>query len=275
MRIARVFPSKTKWTPDDDLAYFGEPGLFRPEVDEVHVSCTFTWNIEKARRLQKSWQRFYRIVRLGGPAFGDPGGEFEPGKYLKRGMTITSRGCPRKCEFCHVPEREGELRLLEIKPGRVLQDNNILACPRDHIEKVFDMLREQKQVSFQGGLDIRLLKVWHVNLFASLPSLDSMFFAYDFPLEKHLAAVGELLHFFPRNKKRCYVLIGWRDDTPEKARERLEKVFSFGFLPFAMFYRGEGEQVKTKEWSGLQRTFARPAATKAYMKLRYAGGHIE
>ncbi len=270
MRIARVFPSKTKWTPDDDLAFFGDPGLWRPDADEIHISVTFSWNIENGKRLKKSWERFYKTVRLGGPAFGDPGGEFVPGMYLKKGMTITSRGCPRKCEFCHVPEREGALRLLEIKPGWVLQDNNILACPRPHIEKVFEMLRGQKKVSFQGGLDIRILKKWHVELFASLPSLDSMFFAYDLPLEKQLARTGELMADFKRDKKRCYVLIGWRDDTPESAEIRLRKVWSYGFLPFAMFYQGEAQQVKTREWSSLQRTWARPAATKAYMKMRYA-----
>ncbi|TLN00264.1 hypothetical protein FDZ73_19965, partial [bacterium] len=38
-RIARVFPTKTKATPDDDLVFFGYPrkGAI-PEVDKVHVS---------------------------------------------------------------------------------------------------------------------------------------------------------------------------------------------------------------------------------------------
>jgi hypothetical protein len=35
-RLIRVFPRKTKASPDDDLAYFGEPDLFA-EADEVHV----------------------------------------------------------------------------------------------------------------------------------------------------------------------------------------------------------------------------------------------
>lgn len=39
MRLIRVFPRRTKATPDDDLAYTGPPDFFA-EADEVHVSVT-------------------------------------------------------------------------------------------------------------------------------------------------------------------------------------------------------------------------------------------
>jgi hypothetical protein len=39
--IIRVFPRKTKATPDDALAYFGPPDQLA-EGDEVHVFVTFT-----------------------------------------------------------------------------------------------------------------------------------------------------------------------------------------------------------------------------------------
>lgn len=35
-RLIRVFPRKTRATPDDALAYFGPPDMFA-EADEVHV----------------------------------------------------------------------------------------------------------------------------------------------------------------------------------------------------------------------------------------------
>ena len=41
-------------TPDDDMAFVGQPGLFRPDTDEVHISVTFTWDIEDGIRLQKA-----------------------------------------------------------------------------------------------------------------------------------------------------------------------------------------------------------------------------
>lgn len=43
MTLIRVFPRRTKWTPTDSYAFVGDPPMMRPEADEVHVSCVFTW----------------------------------------------------------------------------------------------------------------------------------------------------------------------------------------------------------------------------------------
>ena len=100
--IARVFPRATRATPTDGLAFIGDPyTLFPPEVDEVHISVTFTWDIPEAQRLIKEWEAI-APVRVGGPATGERGKIFEPGKYLKPGYVITSRGCNNKCWFCSV-----------------------------------------------------------------------------------------------------------------------------------------------------------------------------
>ena len=55
MKIARVFPRRTKATPDDPLAFTGPPpkgGL--PDMEEVHVSVAFTYDMEKACSLPNS-----------------------------------------------------------------------------------------------------------------------------------------------------------------------------------------------------------------------------
>lgn len=93
-KVIRVFPRRTHWTPDDELAFTGEPPMFRPgnEWTPVMVSVTFTWDRHRAEQLAKSWGMFYRDVRIGGPAYDDPAGEFTPGMFLKKGCTITSRG---------------------------------------------------------------------------------------------------------------------------------------------------------------------------------------
>jgi len=39
MKIARVLPRRTSATPDNELAFIGDPPLFLPAADEVHVSC--------------------------------------------------------------------------------------------------------------------------------------------------------------------------------------------------------------------------------------------
>lgn len=84
--IARVFPRRTKATPDDALAFTGPlPRAIRETgggIDEVHVSVTFTYDIPKAEKLVKSWERLGVPVKIGGPAFGDRSGDFTPGLYM-------------------------------------------------------------------------------------------------------------------------------------------------------------------------------------------------
>ena len=49
MRIARVFPRKTKATPDDELCFFGGPPMLDlPEIDRVEISVTFTYDKKAA-----------------------------------------------------------------------------------------------------------------------------------------------------------------------------------------------------------------------------------
>ena len=154
LKIARVFPRRTKATPDDPLAFTGPPpkgGL--PDMEEVHVSVAFTYDMEKACQLAEQWMKLGVPVHMGGPAFNMPGGDFVPGMYLKKGYVITSRGCPNRCWFCSVPRREGgRLRELPITEGNIVLDDNLLACSRKHIEAVFDMLGRQKERPiFTGG----------------------------------------------------------------------------------------------------------------------------
>lgn len=91
--MIRVFPNMTKWTPTDDLAFVGYPPLFLPPEQPVRISVVFTWDLPLAQRLKTAWQAHYKDVQIGGPAVGDPGGDFVPGRFIKDGVTITSRGC--------------------------------------------------------------------------------------------------------------------------------------------------------------------------------------
>jgi hypothetical protein len=262
-RIIRVFPRRTNGTPDDDMAFVGELPLFRPEADEVHVSCTFTWDLPEARRLARSWGRSYR-VKIGGPAFrpafGETPGEFVPGRYLRHGYVITSRGCPKSCWFCLVSKREGDLRTLPIRDGYDVVDNNLLACPRPHIEAVFDMLSRQKErARFSGGFDACYVEPWLVKALKEIRT-DAAFLAYDRPgVEKVLAAAIDLLRpCFWKRRLGVYVLCGYPGDTIEAAKERCQWVAGHGALPFPMFYRDENWKGRVpSRWQALVRKHAR------------------
>ena len=273
-KIARVFPQRTNATPDDELAFTSGPPSTPIDVDEVHVSCTFTYDIDLAETLAEEWSAAGYAVSIGGPAYDDRGAEFTPGRYLKPGYTITSRGCDNKCWFCSVPKREGTIRELDIKEGHVLQDSNLLACSEDHISAVFDMLdRQNSRTIFSGGLEAKRLDNWHVSRLWNLrPS--RMFFAYDTPDDlEPLIEAGKKLRYadFTRSHLSCYVLMGYPRDTIDNAVKRMEQTWNAGFLPTAMLLKNtQGSDMSDdKEWRSLQRTYMRPAATKAQFRAEY------
>ncbi len=298
MKLIRVFPRKTKATPRDTLAYFADPARGRSaepdlyvEADEVHVSVSFTWDRAEAERLARLWKRI-APVKIGGvgwrsPEFphGDPGAEFVPGRYVREGYLFTSRGCPRRCWFCSVHLRDPEARLLPIQDGWNILDDNLLACPRHHVEAVFAMLRRQKRrVCFTGGLEARSLEDYQVGLLADLKPAPAMFWAYDpgdayetlASASRRLIAAG----FRPSSHRlQCYVLIGYSypndpthriRDTFDKAEKRLNDMKALGFTPYAMLYRPEGDGSENwrpdPEWKTFQRAWMRPAIIHASNK---------
>jgi len=269
--MIRVFPRKTKWTPTDELAIVGDPGLFRPPVQPVKISCTFTWDIPECERLYRAWSTYYPDVELGGPAFGDPGDTFDPGIFVKQGITFTSRGCTKNCDWCFAPTREGWIRELPIRDGWDIADNNVLACSRKHIEKVFGMLKRQHEpIKFSGGLDAEMIQRWHIDGLKTI-RLKYAWFACDYPgAIKNIERVADLMADFSREKKRCYVLIGFNGETPIQAEKRLEAVYKLDFLPMAMLYRSEETEKETwsQDWLKLRRTWSRPAAFKAEMNAK-------
>ena len=261
--IIRVFTRRTKMTPRDTYAFVGDPPsqLIRPEADEVHVSCSFTWDLKEAHRLVGAWRQYYPIVKLGGMACHN--GIFTPGMYIRQGVTFTSRGCNNQCPWCQVPEREGKLREIPIIAGNIIQDNNLLLCSRQHVAKVFDMLRSQHSIELSGGLDSRLITDDIADEIRSL-RISQVFLAADTKasLEPLKRAFKRLQ--LPRDKARCYTLLAFDGETISEAIERLETIWELGAMPFAQLYQPPDRYIKyPKEWRDLARAWARPAAMKA------------
>ena len=264
MKLIRIFPRRTKATPmDENVVINRMPNLF-DEADEIHISVAFTWDLPIAEKLYQSWRGIAPIF-MGGPALNEKGGEFEPGLYLKNGYTITSRGCPNKCWFCSVWKREPELKELKIKPGYNILDDNLLACSDHHIKAVFKMLKLQNhRIEFTGGFEAKRFKEWHIDELLKI-KLEQLFFAYDTPDDyEPLINVSKMLKSagLKRNGShdiRCYVLIGYPNDTIEKAEKRIKQTIKAGFFPFAMRYRDkDGVLLKERKWNLFQREWANP-----------------
>jgi hypothetical protein len=250
------------------MVWIGEPGLFIPDHAEVHISCTFTWDMDYCEYLLGQWQAYTdKPVKLGGVAYHSPVGEHIQGMYLKKDIIFTSRGCPNNCSFCIVPKNEGKLVELPIQNGNIIQDNNFLACSKEHQTKVFEMLRTQKGICFKGGLESRLVNEWFACKAKEVRAKE-LWLACDSdgaltPLEnavKILQAAG-----FNQNNLYCYVLIG---DDIDKNEQRLRAVYNIGAMPFAQLYQPrERKKIEySNEWKQFARIWSRPAITKAQFK---------
>lgn len=258
-------------TPTDENAFVGLPPLGCPDYDEVHISVCFTWDLHKIKSLERNWSPYGKI-KIGGPAVNGSRGDFVPGMYLREGITITSRGCPNNCHYCLVPKREGKLRELPIKPGRIVQDDNLLACSPKHIKAVLEMLKTQKQIEFSGGLETKKITIKIAEDFNKL-SIRHLWLSYDNHDDENAVeqAVKYFKVFFRRDQIRCYVLIGYEGDNIQDAEKRLRLAWQFGTLPFAMRYRKPVANFKDsyvfrdRSWNILTRMWSRPASTKAIM----------
>lgn len=250
-------------TPVDQDAYFTPPKLNTPSYDEVHISCQFTWDIQKAQDLSTQWRRHGK-VKLGGVAIdGESDQPFKAGMYLKSGVTITSRGCPNKCSFCMV--RKGLIEFDDFPAGNIIQDNNVLACSKKHWGKVMTMLQDQRRIEFKGGLDKYLITPAIAKDLRSL-SILRLWLACDQtagiePLRK----AAEILHSvgFTRNHLYCYVLIG------NNAREnihRLREVWKSGVTPFAQLFKNVDNSIQyPKSWKRFARRWSKAPITRSRM----------
>ncbi len=278
MPIARVFARRTAATPTDAFSFTAPPPKDLPEIDAVHISVTFTYDLPKAEQLAEAWRRVGVPLLFGGPATGMKGSDFTPGLYLKPGYVITSRGCNNtgKCWFCAVPAREGGIRELPITDGYNILDDNLLQCSEGHVRAVFEMLGRQKErPRLTGGLEARLLRAWHVELIRKA-RVKRVYFAYDNADElEPLFAAGKLLRDGGISRASytaaCYVLVGYKGDTFSSAEKRLRQAWAAGCLPFAMLYRNKNGETDG-EWRKFQREWVRPPLVLKNLREPPTGG---
>ncbi len=276
--LLRVFPIKTNLTPIDNYVRIGKPDLRDPDpsVSEVRISVCFTWHREIAEVLKERYKLTYPNIPVieGGPAY-QMGfvGDFTPNLYVKKGITFTTRGCNLKCPWCMVDKIEGKFRELpDIIEGKIVQDNNILLANKEHLDKVFQMLRKQKAIRFNGGLDCRLLKDWHIGEFQKL-RIKELWLAFDDDnrIKDFKTACEKLKRAgFSKDKIRCYVLTGFNGGI-RSAETRLKTALECGALPFVQLYQ-TGSNIKRMAGEKQSadnlwiRQWSRPAAIKSIMK---------
>lgn len=179
-------------------------------------------------------------------------------------LGFTTRGCIRKCPFCIVPQKEGNIRInadiYEFWNGRhkkvVLLDNNILALS-NHFFKITDQIKkEDLKIDFNQGLDIRLLTSDHIEILKRLKPISCWRFAFDNLKEENIIKRGfDLLKKagLKRPLIRVYMLIGFHEKTKEEAiQSALKRVKiihdEYNFDPFAMPYNLDPRYKDIARW---------------------------
>lgn len=153
-----------------------------------------------------------------------------------------SRGCIRKCPFCIVHEKEGDIRPVEprnLNPnGNHIQvmDNNFFASPkwREAIERLVEW---NQPVIFSSGIDIRIFNEEQGEALKRLriPKDKFIHIAWDNPRDNPVDKIELLKKYIHHRKIMCYVLIGYWS-TPEEDMMRVMKLKELGVDPFVMKY---------------------------------------
>ena len=187
--------------------------LYSVWADKIYVSVVFDWN----KHLADEWEGRAVIGGSGWDLKVQLPPEIESVQpHMNWGFT--TRGCIRNCPFCVVPRKEGQISIVDdvlgIWDGKskdiTLMDNNILASPQEHQDRIFAQLRDNGlRVDFNQGLDHRLITKENAQQL-KLVRHKEYHFAFDHPcMQGSVDTAIDHLHHAGINRSIWYVLVGY------------------------------------------------------------------
>lgn len=161
-------------------------------------------------------------------------------------LGFTSRGCPRRCPWCIVPEKEGGIvpwaRIYEFWDRQhkkiVLLDNNLLAAPNWR-QTMEDLIVEGLRTDFNQGLDIRLLNEENIECLKRVKAKELRFAFDHLSYERQVREGIELLlaNGLGSRKLSFYFLYGF-PIIEQECVERLKILASYNVEAYPMAYKG-------------------------------------
>ena len=163
-------------------------------------------------------------------------------------VSMTSRGCPRNCPFCHVTQKEGRasIKIADVRdfwdgqPLIEVCDPNITAC-REKRELFRQYKETGAKICFNQGLDIRLLNEADIQDLNTM-RIERLHFAWDNPSDN----LREKFEYFKKNYVRksnvgmVYCLTNFEDCSTqehiERALARIMPLREMGYDPYVMVY---------------------------------------
>lgn len=159
-------------------------------------------------------------------------------------VSMTSRGCPRGCSFCHVQAKEGcaSHKVADVsdfwngqREIKVL-DPNITACREKR-----DLMRQYREtgawIDFTQGIDIRLTNEADIDDLNHM-KIKRLHFAWDNPkddLEQKFREFSKAFRIKDSRRKAVYCLTNF-NSTMEENLYRVYTLRDLGFDPYVMVY---------------------------------------
>lgn len=161
-----------------------------------------------------------------------------------------TRGCPNKCPWCYVPQKEGSIRpyrtwqqLVRNDTNKlILMDNNILAC-KYGIDQLNEIANTDYRIDLNQGMDIRLVTDGICKILKKLKWIKYIRFSCDAVSQlPYFEKTAKMFDEYGISKSKVFIYILVRKDLQE-ANYRVQELCKI-YANFNLYAQAERNEPK-------------------------------